>query len=103
MKKLFLLLISLPTLIYAVENTRTNNPDVYIKDMKCEHGFQLSGNLVNKSQNTIVGVRADFFDKDGDPIDSKRLDFLMIPANTGKLIEFIYACKAEDKYKITVW
>ena len=60
-------------------------------------------NLINKSENKIYQARADFFDKDGDPVNALRLQFLDIPPNTGKEIDFGPGCKEELKYKITVW
>lgn len=103
MKKILLLLTLLPALLYADEITKTNNPDVYVKNLKCIGGFMFTGNLINKSENKIYQARADFFDKDGDPINALRLQFLDIPPNTGKEIDFGPGCKEGLKYKITVW
>ena len=103
MKIILLFLTLLPGCLFADELTKTNNPDVYIKNLKCIGGFLFTGNLINKSNNKIYQARADFFDKDGDPINALSLKFLDIPPNTGKEIDFGPGCKEDLKYKISVW
>ena len=85
----------LPNLIFA-QTINTDNPNVYLKNFTCD-GDYATFNVVNKSSKSLKGIRFDFFDQDGDPIDNLNWD-LIVASGVGEKFGK-YGCGPMTKYK----
>jgi hypothetical protein len=53
---------------------QTNEPDVYIKNTKCEDNYRLAFNVVNKSNQDVWAIYMTVFDPSGDPIEQGKVE-----------------------------
>ncbi len=107
MKKLLLLFLLFSTSISAEDRYETNVPDVYIKNLECINGKYFKFNLVNKSNNSIYSITLHIFDKDGDPIDTKKVFFApygndFIPPQSGSARSVGVECSDLKKFGFSV-
>ena len=106
MKKLFLLSLLLSSAAFAEERYETNVPDVYIKNLECISGRYFQFNLVNKSNKSIYSITLHIFDKDGDPIDTKKVFFKrhddFIPPQSGSARTVSVECNDLKKFGFSV-
>jgi hypothetical protein len=106
MKKLFLISLLLSSAAFAEERYETNVPDVYIKNLECISGRYFKFNLVNKSNRSIHSITLHIFDKDGDPIDTKKVFFKpyddFIPPQSGSARTVSVECSDLKKFGFSV-
>ena len=107
MKKIFLLtLLLLSSEAFAEDRYETNVPDVYIKNLECVDGKYFKFNLVNKSNRSIYSITLHIFDKDGDPIDTKKVFFKpyddFIPPQSGSARTVSVECSDLKKFGFSV-
>lgn len=110
MKKIpivFIILILLFSKAASAEDRyETNVPDVYIKNLECVSGRYFKFNLVNKSNMSIHSITLHIFDKDGDPIDTKKVFFKpfddFIPPQSGSARTVSVECSDLKKFGFSV-
>lgn len=93
--------------IFAEDRYETNVPDVYIKNLECISGRYFKFNLVNKSNRSIHSITLHIFDKDGDPIDTKKVYFKpyendFIPPQSGSARTVDVQCSDLKKFGFSV-
>lgn len=107
-KKLLLSsLLLFSALIFAEDRYETNVPDVYIKNLECISGKYFKFNLVNKSNKSIHSITLHIFDKDGDPIDTKKVYFKpyendFIPPQSGSARTVSVECNDLKKFGFSI-